>query len=468
LFVRDLNSEKDRDFGVVCDASSGSRWSPDGRFLIADLYAEVPPRTFACPLALVSAETGTRVRQIGGGHLPAFSPNGRMIAYADGKSLKLQKLTSDQQPASSAVLVREPREIPNVVWTADGTQIVYQVWGDVPYLRHVAPASGSRPQSLPDVANKLSITQFLADGKALATETTQLEALWRADLSSTPLRVETVRDPDCSAGAPGCSADGRSRAFISAGSGISEIRMANGDGTNEHPLVRSIPAFVDPTDEGLPSLLGWSPDGKWIAFTVAPWHGNADVRTYLYVVPASGGLPRRLVKEAYALYGPVWSPDSKSLYAVQGWPVDDRAHDFKHPIVRVDVASGSLAVVGADGGGQRISPDGKFLYFFTFPRPKLSRIRISGGPVERQWDREDLYSAEVGERFLYLFQEPDRTAKRQIHKLIRFDPESRQSDTLAEIPFRPRFAYLSRDERFLYFQQQEDPKRRVVMVQGLF
>jgi hypothetical protein len=39
---------------------------------------------------------------------------------------------------------------------------------------------------------------------------------------------------------------------------------------------------------------------------------------------------------------------------------------------------------------------------------------------------------------------------------------------LADIPFDPRFAYLAPGERFLYFQQQEDPKRRLVLIKGLF
>jgi hypothetical protein len=37
-----------------------------------------------------------------------------------------------------------------------------------------------------------------------------------------------------------------------------------------------------------------------------------------------------------------------------------------------------------------------------------------------------------------------------------------------KFPFGPRFAYLSPDERFLYFEQREDPKQRVVLVRGLF
>jgi hypothetical protein len=260
------------------------------------------------------------------------------------------------------------------------------------------------------------------------------------------------------------------RAFVTARTGVFEIWLANADGTNERPLVTSVPALLDSGDDGVPSLVQWSPDGKWIAFTVFPRYGNADLRSHLYVVPASGGGPRRLGQEAYALDNPTWSRDSKSLYTAQGWPVDDRSHDSSDPIVRVDLATGTLSPIGVDGMWPRVSPDGKFLYFFTSRTRKLSRIPTNGGTAEELWDREDLlwYSASVGSRFLYLFQEGPRNGQAQTYKLLRFDPESRVAIAIAEVPFRPRFAHLSQDEHFFYFQQEDEPRPRIVLVEGLF
>jgi Tol biopolymer transport system component len=246
--------------------------------------------------------------------------------------------------------------------------------------------------------------------------------------------------------------------------------VANADGTNERPLVKTIPGFVDPKDDGWPRLVGWSPDEKWIAFSVFPAHGNADVRSYLYVVPSSGGILRRLAKEAYALDTPSWSRDSKSLYGVQGWSIEDRTHDLESPIVRVNVADGKLTALGAHGIWPQQSPNGKYLYYFTRPRPKLSRIRIDGGPEERLLDREDIFGFgyATGGQYVYLFQRPSRNGAGGNYRILRFDPESRQAIVLNEIPFQPRFANLSSDERFLYFGQQEEPKRRAVLVRGLF
>jgi Tol biopolymer transport system component len=386
------------------------------------------------------------------------------LAYADGKSLKLLHLDSEYRPTGpAAILVREPRSISEVNWTPDGKQLIYKVWGDGPYIRRIALQSGARPQPISGLSGRLSISQLLADGSALATETTQLEALWRADLSSTPLRIEIATDQGCSSGDPDCSPEGSVRAFITARTGISEIRVANANGTNERPLVKSIPGFTTGwKGDGVPSLVGWSPDGKWIAFTVFPAHGNADLRSYLYVVPSSGGLPRRLAREAVAIIAPTWSRDSKSLYGSQGWSSRDEAHGVESPIVRVDVADGKITRLDGDGLWPQVSLDGTYLYFLGRFRSSLSRMRIGGGREELRWEHRDIGLAPVvGNRYLYLFIDETNT-------IVRFDPESKAATTLAELPFRPRFAYLSRDERFLYFGQQDDPKSRVVIVRGLF
>ncbi len=395
----------------------------------------------------------------------ALSPDGRIVAYGDGGAIMLLRLTSDYRPLNpAAVIAREPREVSSVVWTADGKQIVYRVSGDVPYVRRVAVRHGARPEAIPGSTNQLDIAQFRGDGSALATETTQIEALWRADLTSTPAKLETVSDPGCSSGAPWCSPDGTLQAFINAPAGVSQISLANRNGTSERVLVESIPSFFNPPNDGVPTWLGWSPDGKWLAFTVSPRLGNTDFRSHLYIVSPSGGVPRQLGKDAFALDFPTWSPDSKSLYAAQSWE-DDR----KSPIVRVDIDDAPLSPSGAYGMWPHVSPGGKYLYFFAGRDRELFRMPIGGGSAEQLWHGGDLqwFSAAIGARFVYLFQETTGPGTAATCKIIRFDPDLKQSTSLAEVAFCPRSAYLSSDERFLYFEQQEVPKQRVVLVRGL-
>lgn len=136
--------------------------------------------------------------------------------------------------------------------------------------------------------------------------------------------------------------------------------------------------------------------------------------------------------------------------------------------MRVDLASGALSKVGVDGIWPRVSSDGKFLYYFSRRMTDLTRIAISGGSEEILLHEPGLswFDWSVGKRYLYLLQ--DHSRRNAVSTtLLRFSPESKQAVPLAEVPFRPRLIYVSPDERFVYLQQQEDPKQRVVVIHGL-
>jgi sugar lactone lactonase YvrE len=62
----------------------------------------------------------------------------------------------------------------------------------------------------------------------------------------------------------------------------------------------------------------WSPDGKWIVYSFAHFTGTAaqgiDNGYNLFVVPASGGEPRRLTGGLARDYTPTFSPDGEQVY----------------------------------------------------------------------------------------------------------------------------------------------------------
>jgi Tol biopolymer transport system component len=451
LVARDLGDGAERELGNICEGELS--WSPDSRFVAAARDAGY----MVCHPALFPAAGGQPIRDLAeSGGSPAFSPNGHLLAYAEGKSLKLLQLGWDYRPAGPATTIaQEPRQIVQVNWTREGKSIVYEASGDVAYLRCLALQPGARPQAIPGLTNQLSISEFLADGNALAIEIQPVEAWWRADLHAMPAKVETVSQPACLAGSCGSSPDGRQRVFVSTRTGISEIRLANADGTSESPLVKSIPGFAN--SDGLPRLAGWSPDGKWIAFTVSALTGHAgSERSDLYVVPVSGGPPRRLAED---ITDPVWSRDSQCVYSAQLW---------KPGLVRVAVSDGSVTELGANGYSPKLSPDGQWLYFLSGRGDALLRIPVKGGVAEVLRDQPNLpvprYT--VGQKYLYLV-EAQRGALSQPDRILRFDPQTRQASALAEIPFSPAFVQLSADERFLYFEQSGIPIRRVVLVHGM-
>jgi dipeptidyl aminopeptidase/acylaminoacyl peptidase len=67
-------------------------------------------------------------------------------------------------------------------------------------------------------------------------------------------------------------------------------------------------AFVD---VGAPQ---WSPDGKWIAFTVTEWNRKEDRRdSHIYLVATEGGPPIKLTNGERGESQPAWSPDGTRL-----------------------------------------------------------------------------------------------------------------------------------------------------------
>jgi dipeptidyl aminopeptidase/acylaminoacyl peptidase len=64
-------------------------------------------------------------------------------------------------------------------------------------------------------------------------------------------------------------------------------------------------------DVGAPQ---WSPDGKWIAFTVSEWNRKDDRRdSHVYVISSSGGAPVKLTNGERGESQPRWSPDSTRI-----------------------------------------------------------------------------------------------------------------------------------------------------------
>ena len=57
-----------------------------------------------------------------------------------------------------------------------------------------------------------------------------------------------------------------------------------------------------------------SPDGRWIAYTIADTDKAANKRTtQIYIIPNDGGEPRALTNEKQSSQNPRWSPDGKRI-----------------------------------------------------------------------------------------------------------------------------------------------------------
>ena len=176
-----------------------------------------------------------------------------------------------------------------------------------------------------------------------------------------------------------------------------------------------------------PSSLSWSPDGKWLAFSMsvdapcepfvtmpsrpegATWAPppivitelkyRADGAGYLepsnshvFVIPAEGGTPRQLTSGAYDHAGPlVWTPDGEQLLCSANRREDKEQEPTDSEVYAIEVATGELTALtkrfGPDGS-PALSPDGVWLawtghdeQFRGYQGDDLYIRRLDGGEV---------------------------------------------------------------------------------------
>ena len=313
-------------------------WSPDGRHVAARRVRgadETAPE--ASGIHLVPADGGeprplTTPPQPGWDKHPAFSPDGRALAYAAcGGNVtppcQVQVLALDAalRPEGLArQLTQESGPIHGLAWTRDGRSIVYARSGMSIEGRGMGSslwrvrADGSEPEqrieSIPPGAYAPATTK-VSDRLLFVHD--------RADLDVYRFNPSGAHEPVMASSAvdygPRISPDGKRIAVESwrAGTSSKEIWLADIDGSNPVQITH---VGKDPDDPspgtGAPF---WSPDGRSVLHrreepALGPGASN------LWVIRVEGGSDRRLTKGAVRLGPAVWSRDGRFIYFRQQRP----------------------------------------------------------------------------------------------------------------------------------------------------
>jgi len=370
-------------------------WSPDGRWLATASTANAnTPRSEIRGIHFIGVSDG-EVRSItspsGATYHsdPAFSPDGRRLAYASCRTdiscqIDVFELDADNVPRGAVQhLARQQIWINGLAWTRDGESVVYGDQNDGRLWR--VRVDGNQPPERIEVAG----SPVLWPTTVLSRDRLVFERLLG---QSNMYRFEAGRPPAAVAASsllswdPHFSPDGRRLAFDSTrGGGGHEIWLAAADGSSPRQLTHG-PGYW----QGSPR---WSPDGRRIAFDSRAQDGKWDI----WIIDADGVSLRRFTKDPGNEVRPSWSQDGRWIYfsADRGGPV--------HDVWRAPAMGGPEERVSRGGGwNSQESTDGKTLFFLRKPgESPLMALPLAGGPERTVIDCVQWRGLTVGPAGIY-------------------------------------------------------------------
>jgi Tol biopolymer transport system component/serine/threonine protein kinase len=385
--------------------------------------------------------------------VPAFSPDGRSLAFACMVSIDVNRVyVSSVSGANTRQIALVQGEFTGLAWSGDGKHVIFAHDGN---LWRVGASGGALEELLS--GRDASLPAVSPGGQRLAySQWIQNINIWRLPLDGSgraagaPTKLVSSSRSQRN---PAFSPDGRRLAFDSDRSGTSEIWISAADGSDPQRLT----SFGGPFT-GSPR---WSPDGKRIAFD-----SRASGESGVYVVGADGGVPKRIATGVTDSEVPTWSRDGQWLYF-------GALRQGTGQIFKVRAEGGPPVQLTEDGGAlPQEAADGRRVYFTrdTDRDGQIWSVSASGGD-ERPVTGMPRVAAEWGTEWtvtssgIYFVQGEPPAA------VAFLDFATGKVRRVAGIPGKPspwdsRLA-LSPDGRTLLFAQIDGIASDIMLVEGL-
>ncbi|MGQ0646046.1 MAG: DPP IV N-terminal domain-containing protein [Gemmatimonadaceae bacterium] len=311
-----LNQRKS---GGIAQLFIAPAYSPDGKYIAfislgSYLRGEVFP-----DLWLGDGETGKRIKKLVKSTLDpdfeelrllysqsSFSPDNRSLAFTAQRNGKDVLYTMDvQRRKITRTFDKLPLDVVmNPSWSPDGKQIVVSGYDSGIHDLYIVDVATGTLRQLTNDKHAEMMPQWSPDGKTIAFATdrgggTDLDVLkfakWRiATYDMETGRIDVVPSQDGLNLNPMWAPDGKSLAFISDRTGISNVFLYDFD-KKEHYQLTNVIGAISSFSEYSPAIT-WARGADKLAFT---YYENGDYTVW------SVGNPRRLKKEAYRAPLPV-------------------------------------------------------------------------------------------------------------------------------------------------------------------
>jgi Tol biopolymer transport system component/DNA-binding winged helix-turn-helix (wHTH) protein len=337
-------------------------WSPDGRFIAAGRGGNASEIGRAHAIYLIPLVAGeprplTRPDADVNDWSPAFSPDGRRLAYASCRDLAYRSLCHVQVVDLDATLAPAgpPRQlttdvvwsIDGLAWTRDGKGIIYSArQGSQTHLWRVDAAAVRPPERIEMAGPGVVFPAVAPTGDRLVyAHATEDMDVYRFDPpdAAQPIARSSALDTNGQ-----FSPDGRRIVYCSARSSDAfELWVAGLDGSPPERLTHGPGQWQ--------CSPAWSPDGTRIAFDSL----TADGSWHVWTIGADGGTPQQITTDAGNQVRPTWSRDGRWIYFV--WK-----RDQDRDVWRTRVTGGPAERVthgGASLNAARESMDGTGIWY---------------------------------------------------------------------------------------------------------